>query len=75
MAHCRVDTEEGGCQLMMLQEAAIAYLSAAGADKPQLATYALAIKGIVLHWYDHPDGGAAFGDGLRAIINQLKHCK
>ena len=75
MDYCRVDTEEGGNQLMILQSAAIAYLTVAGADKPQLPTYALAVKGIVLHWYDHPEGGVGFGDGLRAMINQLKLSK
>lgn len=72
MAYCRVDTDEGGNQLMTLQSAAIDYLKVAGADHPDRPAYALAVKALVLHWYDHPDGGEAFSGGLRAVINQLK---
>lgn len=51
---------------------AIEYLAQAGVAATDGARYDMAIKGLVLHYYDHRDDGAAFGYGLQALINQLK---
>lgn len=59
--------------------AAEAYLKNGGVNKEQVdsALYVLAVKGIVLHWYDNRNATGTsdphdFAIGTRHIINQLK---
>ncbi len=74
MLYCKEDIPEVGDSLLVLAGAAEDYLQTAGVPDAARtkATYDLAVKGIVLHWHDHPDGVDNFGPGLRALINQLK---
>lgn len=59
--------------------AAEAYLKNGGVNKEivDASLYALAVKGIVLHWYENRNATGAsdpndFATGTRHIINQLK---
>lgn len=71
--------DEDDDQVMSLIDAAEQYLHNAGVDPGSVpyALFELAVKGMVLHWYDNrasvdtsspPD----FEPGIRAVINQLK---
>lgn len=79
-AYARIDGDEDDALLESLIEAAEEYLAGAGVY-PGLAPealYQLAVKGIVLHWYEQrnvTDGPAPtdFAAGVRLIINQLKN--
>ena len=77
-AYLRVDVEEDDALIQSLMEAAAGYLAAAGIPDSPDSRYVLAVKGLVLHWYDHR-GDVITGTivseiptGLRTIINQLK---
>ncbi|MCI8537761.1 MAG: phage gp6-like head-tail connector protein [Oscillospiraceae bacterium] len=79
-AYLRVDTDEDDGLIQALMDAAEEYLAGAGIVESagNRARYALAVKGLCLHWYDFR-GDAAAGTaavelptGLRAVINQLK---
>lgn len=70
--YLRVDSDAEDELIESLQEMAIEYLAQAGVAATDGARYDTAIKGLVLHYYDHRDDGAAFGYGLQALINQLK---
>lgn len=78
-AYLRVDTNEDDGLIQTLMDAAEEYLAGAGIVEGagNRARYALAVKGLCLHWYDFR-GDAAVGTavelptGLRAVINQLK---
>lgn len=78
-AYCKIDEGEEDDLISSLIEAAEAYLHHAGVEPETAPTalYSLAIKGIVLHWYDHREAGETaapdFAPGVRAVINQLKH--
>ena len=71
--YCRVDDDEAVPLLESLAESAEEYLTTAGAERTQNNTnaYDLAVKALVLHWYDNPTGGE-LPAGLRNNINQLK---
>lgn len=82
-AYARIDGDEDDALLESLIEAAEEYLAGSGVY-PGLAPealYQLAVKGIVLHWYEQrnvTDGPAPrdFAAGVRLTINQLKNtCK
>ena len=82
-AYARIDGDEDDALLESLIEAAEEYLAGAGVY-PGLAPealYQLAVKGIVLHWYEQrnvTDNAAPtdFSAGVRLTINQLKNtCK
>ncbi len=78
-AYLRVDTEEDDGLIQALMDAAEEYLAGAGVTEHDgnQARYALAVKGLCLHWYDFR-GDVAAGTvtelpaGVRAVINQLK---
>lgn len=77
-AYARIDGDEDDALLESLIEAAEEYLAGAGVY-PGLAPealYQLAVKGIVLHWYEQrnvTDGAPTdFAAGVRLTINQLK---
>lgn len=60
-----------------LYGAATDYLTVSGVPPPASAPsarYNLALWGLVLHWFDHREGGEtpAFPPQLRPLINQLK---
>ena len=73
MRYCRVDDEDNAATLLELADAAEDYLTTAGAQRTDetARSYDLAVKGLALHWFEHPEGGE-FSPGLRAQINQLK---
>ena len=79
-AYARIDGDEDDALLESLIEGAEEYLAGAGIY-PGLASealYQLAVKGIVLHWYEQrnvTDNAAPtdFSAGVRLTINQLKH--
>ena len=78
-AYLRVDTGEDDRLIQALMDAAAEYLAGAGVTEHDgnQARYALAVKGLCLHWYDFRgdvDGGTVteLPTGLRAVINQLK---
>lgn len=76
-AYLRVDVEEDDALIQSLMEAAAGYLAAAGIPDSPDSRYVLAVKGLVLHWYDHRGEANAqtyadFPAGLRLTINQLK---
>ena len=79
-AYARIDGDEEDALLESLTDAAEEYLTNAGID-PGLAPpalYQLAVKGIVLHWYEHRNDTSGtmptdFSAGVRLIINQLKN--
>lgn len=74
--YCKEDPEAEG-ELLALAESAEEYLRTGGVPEYRRSSpvYALAIKGIVLHWHDNRTGSEDFGPGLRTIINQLKFAK
>ncbi len=77
--YCKIDEEIDDALVSSLIEAAEAYLDHAGVtpETAPTALYALAVKGMVLHWYDHREAGETaapdFAPGVRKVINQLKH--
>lgn len=80
-AYARIDGDEDDALVESFIEGAEEYLAGAGVY-PGLAPealYQLAVKGIVLHWYEQrnvTDSGTAptdFAAGVRLIINQLKN--
>ena len=76
-AYLRVDVEEDDALIQSLMEAAAGYLAAAGIPESEDGRYALAVKGLVLHWYDHRGEAneqtyADFPAGVRMLLNQLK---
>ena len=83
-AYARIDGDEDDALVESLIEAAEEYLAGAGVypGLAQEALYQLAVKGIVLHWYEQrnatersaTEGRAPtdFAAGVRLIINQLK---
>lgn len=71
-AYLRLDTDDEDAELLSMQAAAVDYLTAAGITNKNSARYALAVKGLVLHLYDHRDDSAPIGRGLQLLINQLQ---
>lgn len=71
-AYLRLDTDDEDAELLSMQAAAIDYLNAAGITDSDSARYVLAVKGLVLHFYDHRDDSAPIGRGLQLLINQLQ---
>ena len=76
----RIDGDEDDALLAGLTGAAEEYLSNAGVtpENASASLYQLAVKGIVLHWYENRaavDGGSPkdFEPGVRMVINQLKN--
>lgn len=71
--------DEDDALVTTLIEAAEEYLSGAGCE-PGVAPeslYKLAVKGIVLHWYENrnsteKESPSDFEGGIRLVINQLK---
>lgn len=78
MQYCRVDDEDAGDLLENLADSAEEYLDSAGAPFDgagyQDAKYILAVKALVLHWFDNP-AGADVPASLQSLINQLKFSK
>lgn len=70
--YLRVDTDAEDDLLQALQHTAEEYLTEAGVPMDYSPRYSLAVKGLVLHYYDHRDDDAPIGQGLRLLINQLK---
>lgn len=76
--YCRIDGEEEDVLLYSLIDAAKDYLAGAGIDDPDTPDqrYSLAVKALVLHYYDYrglteaPMPSAI--PGIRNLINQLK---
>lgn len=73
MLYCRVDAEEAAPLLENLANSAEEYLTTAGAVRTEsnANAYDLAVKALVLQWYDNPGGGEV-SPALRQSINQLK---
>lgn len=79
-AYARIDGDEDDELVESLIEGAEEYLAGAGVYTglaPQFL-YQLAVKGIVLHWYEHRNDTSGtmptdFSAGVRLIINQLKN--
>lgn len=83
LRYCRLDDladdESVVGEVEELMAAAEEYLSDAGIVRCELnaGRYDLALKALVLHWYDHRDSvgtEAELPKGLRPILNQLKCC-
>lgn len=70
--YLRIDTDAEDTLLMSMQDAAVDYLSAAGIPQQDTERYKLAVKGLVLHFYDHRDDSEPVGRGVQLLINQLK---
>lgn len=75
----RIDGDEDDALLVGFTEAAEEYLANAGVtpESASASLYQLAVKGIVLHWYENRtavDSGSPkdFEPGIRLVINQLK---
>ena len=77
-AYCRIDGDQEDGLLRSLIGAAKDYLANAGVDEPAADSplYALAVKGLVLHFYDERGltGQTALSliPGMRNAITQLK---
>ena len=64
-------------QIRGLMAAAAEYLKNGGIPEPEGESelYDLALKGLVLHWYDHRDdvgSESSIPNGIRPVITQLK---
>lgn len=76
--YCRIDGEEEDVLLYSLIDAAKDYLAGAGINDPDTPDhrYALAVKALVLHYYDYRGLTEApmpsVIPGIRNLINQLK---
>ena len=72
-SYCRIDGEEEDALLLSLVDAAKDYLEGAGVMEP---LYLLAVKALVLHYYDHrgltESGAPGEIPGIRNAIVQLK---
>lgn len=73
--YCRADEDESTVKLMeTLKASAVEYLQGAGIDPTEsnASRFQLAVKALVLHWYDTPDGGD-ISPALKQLITQLKY--
>ena len=77
-SYCRVDGEEEDALLLSLVDAAKDYLEGEGVMEPEAEEplYLLAVKALVLHYYDHrgltESGAPGEIPGIRNAIVQLK---
>lgn len=76
-SYCRVDGEEEDALLLSLVDAAKDYLEGAGVMEPEAEEplYLLAVKALVLHYYDHrglTESALPGSPGIRNAIVQLK---